>query len=144
MGPELLKHRFGLRTFLRLMERNPKGTLAYVQVLREVGGGRYFEGLLEGGSGPGVLKRMFHAGALLEGGAYGTSWLSAWLGCARLFESGHLNQLLVETLSEELDHRDDMKDRLALLPISSLGDLRWLAEQTADLELRSLVEELSS
>lgn len=144
IGPRLLRRGFRLRYFLRLFERSPRAAVEYVQVLREMGGTRYFEGLLQGESGAGMLKRIFHQRDLLEGGPYGMSWLSVWLACARLVESQYLNRVLVEALREESEQVGDLKGRLALLPISSLGDLRWLAAQAGELELKSLVEELSS
>ena len=91
-----------------------------------------------------LLKRIIQRRDLWEMSVQGMSWLSVWLVCARMLESTYVNGVLVEALSERWDRRGDLKGRLSLLPISSLGDLRWLSEQTEDTKLRSLVAELGS
>jgi hypothetical protein len=141
MGPEVFE-RIDPRHLLELSERNPGAALAYVQILRELGGGQYLERFVERELGPEFFQRMVDPRDLLEFGERRVSKFSLWLACARLFDSERFNQLVIEAISGGLRHGASAKRLLSLLPITSLPDLRWLAEQTRAPELQSLLGEL--
>jgi hypothetical protein len=144
MGSELADRIFHARHLMELIERNPEGALALVQLVREVGGGRYLDRLGAMDMDPEFFERIFHLDQLLEFNGRRNSPLVLCLACARIFQSKRLSQTLAAALNEGLRHREDVKHRLSLLPISSLRDLRWLSEQGKNPELKSLVARLTA
>jgi hypothetical protein len=63
---ELSERALHPRDLLELSERNPEGALAYIQMLRQLGGGRFLERYFERELGPEFFERLFHPGHLLE------------------------------------------------------------------------------
>ncbi len=54
------------RHLLVLSERNPESALIYLQVLRELGGARYFEEFIDSKMGSKIIRRIFDSPYLLE------------------------------------------------------------------------------
>jgi hypothetical protein len=141
---ELFEQLFHPRDLAELSERNPEAALGYLQILKELIGGRYFAEFVERDLGPEFFERLLHPRYLQELSERRVSELSTWLACARLFDSRHFTQLLINTISEGLRYGAGAKRLLSLLPIKSLVDLRWLSEQTQAPELRLLIIELAT
>jgi hypothetical protein len=142
MKPEFLDRMLDPRYLLELSERNPEGALAYLQILRELGGGRYFEEFLSRRIKSEVLGRIFNFGKLLNLHTLKIHSLGVWLAFARLLNSKSIIDELGQAIRELLIRRPSFKARLFALPIASLSDLRWLAEQSEIAELCALVDEL--
>jgi hypothetical protein len=136
--PEFVEWMFHPRFLHELSERSPESVFAYLQLLRELrklGDGQHLERFVEQNMGPGFFERI-------EFNEHRISELSFWLACARISESKRLSQMVVDAISDALQHRTDSKHLLSLLPITSLGDLRWLSKKMRAPELQSLITEL--
>jgi hypothetical protein len=68
--------------------------------------------------------------------------LGFWVTLARVFQWPRVVLSLSEALSLEIRDQSDFKSRVSTLPISSLTDLRWLADRALNPELKSFVDEL--
>jgi hypothetical protein len=128
---------------LELIERNPDGALAYLQILREFGGGHFQEFLFRRMPREEFFDRMFDNRWLefLRIGRIAS--LAAWLSFVRLFNSEVAVSKFDQVLRSFFADRSSFT-RLSTLPIGSLPDLRWLAEQSNSDTLRSLIAELAS
>jgi len=142
MDPELIDRMFHPRHLLELSERNPEGALAYLQVLRELGGGRFFKKVFDRRMDPEFTDRLFDVGQLRNLRTLKIHSLGVWLVFVRILNSRPLINELGQVIRDLLMRRPSFKTQLSSLPIASLADLRWLADQSGITELRSLVNEL--
>jgi hypothetical protein len=140
---EFFERSFHPRQILELIERNPDGALAYLQILREFGGGHFQEFLFRRMPREEFFDRMFDNRWLefLRVGRIAS--LAAWLSFVRLFNSEVAVSKFDQVLRSFFADRSSFT-RLSTLPIGSLPDLRWLAEQSNSDTLRSLIAELAS
>jgi len=87
---------FDPRHLLELTQRYPEGALAYLQILREIGGGHYFERFIERDIGPEFFERMFHPRRLLELAQRNPEGALAYLQILREMGGGHYFERFIE------------------------------------------------
>jgi len=141
---KLINRLFDPRYLLELSERNPEGVLAYLQILREWGGGRYFEEFVGSRTDPKLIDRWIDLQQVQYLQTEKIASLGVCLAFVRLLNSKSALNKLGQVIMDLLMHRPSFRARLSALPIASLPDLRWLAEQGKSNDLRSLVDELTT
>jgi hypothetical protein len=124
-------------------ERSPQGALAYVQALTILLGQDRLTQIMQGHARSGAFERILRPTRLLEpNDAVLTSWALA-LAYARFTRSPELSQRLISAIRASMYRSYSLKALLYRLPISSLRDLRWLADRTEDAGLLALVADLT-
>lgn len=141
---KLIDRLFDLRHLLELSELNPEGALAYLQILRELGGGCYFEELIGHRMEPKLINRLLDRQRERFLQTERIESLGVWLALTRLFNAKMEFIKLDQVMTDLLMHRESFRTDISYLPITSLRDLRWLAEQTKSIGLLSLVDELTT
>jgi len=142
MHPEFFDRMFHPRHLLDLCERNPEGALAYIQILREFGGDRFFERHVGRELRPDFFEENFHSTRLNSVFDRKPAALAVWLAFARLLKSRGSIQSLSKVTTEYFRRRGGIVNGLDSLPISSLADLRWLAEESQDNDLKAAISGL--
>jgi hypothetical protein len=128
---------------LELSERNPEGALAYLQILRELAGGRVFEEFVGKRMDPEFIDRIFNEHQLFGRTSRPMASLAVSLALARLCHSRRLVESLAGTISRRIQSGNLTEGQMSLLPIAAISDLRWLAEETKVPEIRGFLEKLS-
>jgi hypothetical protein len=144
VGPELIDRMFDPRHLLELSERNPQGALAYLQILRELGDRPYFDEYVGRRMDPELIDRMFDSRRMQNLETLKIESLGVWLALAHLLKSKSALNKIDKVIKGLLADRPSFGAHLSALPIASLPDLRWLAEQSESNEIRSLVDELTT
>ena len=136
MHPEFFEQMFHPRYLLELSERNPEGALAYIQILREFGGDRFFERHVGREMGPEFFEESFHSSRLNRVFDRKPAAIAVWLAFARLLKSRESIQPLSKAIGEFFRRRGGISNGLDSLPISTLSDLRWLADESQNNDLK--------
>ena len=136
MDPEFFDQMFHPRRLLELSEQNPEGALAYIQILREFGGDRFFERHAGREMGSEFFEESFHSSRLNSVFDRKPAALGVWLVFARLLKSRDSIKSLSKVITEFFRRRGGISNGLDSLPISTLSDLRWLAEESQDDDLK--------
>ncbi|MDG4551046.1 MAG: hypothetical protein P9F19_17175, partial [Candidatus Contendobacter sp.] len=107
------------------------------------GGGRDFEEFVGRRMDPKLIDRMFDFRRMQYLQTVKIESLGVWLALARLFNSKSVLNELGQIIEGLLMHRPSFRTRLSALPIASLPDLRWLAEQNKSEKLQLFVDKLT-
>jgi hypothetical protein len=96
LPPEFFERMFDVRHLIDISERDPEAALAYLQVVRELGGGRHLERFVEREMGPEFFERMFHPRHLIELSERNPEAALAYLQVVRELGGGRHFERLVE------------------------------------------------
>lgn len=140
---EFVGNLFHPRRLIEITARNPEAGLAYLQVLRELTSDRYFKQFMDRRMDPEFIERIFDIRILRNTYTLKIFSVGLWLSLARLFNSTQATNMVAREITNLLIHRPSFKSQFISLPISSLADLRWLAEQSEISELHYLIDELT-
>lgn len=129
--PGFFKRMFDPRRLLELSEWNQELALAYLQMLRELGGGWYFDESAEQEVGPEFFERVFNGPRLLELGEWNPKLALAYLQMLREVGGGRYFEEFVEReMGPELfEHILNPRQLLELSewnPEAALGYLQML------------------
>jgi hypothetical protein len=127
---------------LHMSERDLPTVMAQLEILRELGGERYVREYLAAEMGMETLRAT--ASELRAILRRNPSTISLLLTIARLTNHRNLTEALNEAISELLRRGDGGKALVAALPISTLSDLRWLANESSNAQLGSVLAELTA
>jgi hypothetical protein len=131
-----------LRHLIDVSERKPAGALAFLQILRELSGHRAFKRTIERGVEPELLDQLLHSQSMSELAGRSNQMLTFWLALVCLFPMPRLISWLDKALSSRAKDRLAFKQSLLALPISAIGDLKWLSQHTSSSAVRSVIAEL--
>ncbi|OYT92151.1 MAG: hypothetical protein CFE43_09580 [Burkholderiales bacterium PBB3] len=122
--------------------RNPEKALAYIQLIREMGGVRLVEryGAKEFGSE--FIEEGLSVAHLNQVFDRKPTAIAVYLVFARLANNRRITEPLRQAIRSFFARRGGSKICMALLPISSVPDLYWLADQTKDKELKTAISQL--
>lgn len=139
---EFFEDTFHSRHLLALTERSPELAVAYMEILREFVGDRFFERHVGREMRPEIFDEIFHSSHLNSVFDRKPAALAVWLRFARLLKSRGTIQALSKVIAEFFRRRGGISNSLNSLPISSLSDLRWLADESQDNELKRALSAL--
>jgi hypothetical protein len=115
----------------------------YVQLLRELGGERFLKQNIGKDTGLEFFERNFGLAHLNKVIDRRPAALAVWLTFTRMANSAGVTDSLGRLVVDFLHRHGRAGIGIALLPISALSDLRWLAAQTKIPELQAAVFELT-
>ena len=143
MGLEYFERMFHPRQLLELSERYPEIALAYLQMYRETGGMGFLQRYFDKGIGPEFFERSyspFHFNQLFDRSPVA---IAVWLTLARIANSSDTTESVARAIFEFFRRRGGTRTGAALLPISVLPDLHWLATESKNAELGVALSELN-
>ena len=143
MGLEFFERMLDPRRLLKLSERSPEAALAYIQVLRELGGGRSLERFAEREMGSGFFESNLNLAYLNNVFERKPSAMATWLTFARMANSRRMIDSLSQVISEFFRRRSGSSIGLGLLPISALSNLHWLARESGNADLAAALSVLA-
>ncbi len=142
LGRERIDQMLNSRALVELSDRNPDIAFAYLCTLRELDSDRHIEKSALQHVASELIQRILDFTELKNAGNLRIHSLGVWLAFAHLLNSKEASNRLGSAIEKLLLNQSSFREQLSSLPIASLSDLRWLAEQSDVSELRTFVNKL--
>lgn len=143
-GEQLFDRLFRLRHLVDLCDYKPERALEYLQGLRNLGGGRYFEDFLNRHSESDLIQRLLTFSDVHNFSSVRIELVAVWLAFTRFSSSEKVCRRFADMIVDLVRSRPSFMLQLSSLPIKSLPDLRWLADQYGGEDLQKIVHDLAS
>ncbi len=140
---EFFERFFHPRQLLELTARKPEAALAFLQILRDQGGERvlkkFFDRRMPAYE---FFERILSDASLTRTAARPEASLAISLSLTKMCNSSRVTEPFTDSVSRRIRSGALGDSLLALLPVSAISDLRWIAVRTEAPEIKQLLQKL--